>query len=656
MKKQVSAIIMAFAVISIPLTGLAEQSVKEESYDLTEVVVSAKKYKPETIEETDPAYNLFALPESSKATTQTFTREKIEAMHPKDVTEIIESGLGMYQYRWGNRGFFGAKSRGGDSLGIVVDGVYLPQSEASRIMYSFPVAMIESVTIVRDASALTLGPLATIGVKDTSIGSGSQGFIMIKTRKSTSKENEAKFSYGSFSTEKVSVFSGNKINDNAYFDFAYSKDRTSGQADRNNYSNFDSFMLKSGYQGKDYIYDMSVLYINGSRGAFFGLNEDGSIATKKAINYPSMNSLLVTWNAVKEWDKNHITGFNSSYGSVCSNIITGSTPQSEDEYFNQYNLFHTIKTGSNTLRIGGQAILWRTPTGVGGSASGSRKEELFGYYAYDEKRISDRWTLDGGVRVDNKHVIEGAKATFGVDGPFWESPAKSVAIGSTYKMNSVYSLSSRIAYTNQPTDSALTLVAGKTTLPAEERKKYEVGIDAKFSRKLNAALTAFYYDIQNGKYVSSTTGRGDTAINYYDAHDMIRKGMELSFEGQLSKTLGYQLGYSHFVSSYEVDDYGNPHDTYTLGLNYKKNEFDANINIRRVSRFYTREGTAAPYTYHALGKYTTADFNIGKMVDKNTKVTLFVRNLTDRKYPLGYVSGYFYDAGRSYGVEVTKKF
>ncbi|MBP2652408.1 MAG: btuB 16 [Firmicutes bacterium] len=648
-KKIVTAALLSCLVVGASPVLAEEQATATNSTEIETVIVSAKKEPPkETIDEASTSY--LVVPESSKATTQTFTKADIEAMHPKDITEIIERGLGMSQYRWGNRGFFGARSRGGDSLGIVIDGVYLPQTESSRIMYNFPVEMIESVTIVRDSSAVTLGPLATIGVKDTMVGCGSQGFVMIKTRKSTSKENEAKISYGSFDTEKLSIFTGDKINDNAYFDLAYAKSRTDGQATWNNWSNFDSYVLKAGYKGKDYVSDVSVFYNQGSRGGFFGLlDDDGTLGSSKYINYPYMSTLLTTWNTVKAWDPNHLTGVNLGYSKVSSD---NTSPQSEDEYLNEFNLYHIIKTDTNTFRLGGQAIQWRTPTGIGGSATSGRREDLFGYYVYDQKRVSDRLTVDGGFRIDNKHVIQGATTTYGTSNPFWDSPAISASVGSTYKLNSIYSLSSQIGYTNQPTDSSLTIVTTKTSLPAEERKKYEAGIDANFSKALHAALTAFYYDIKNGKYVSSSTGKGTSLINYYDAHDMVRQGAELSFDGQLSELWGYKLGYSYFASSYASDNNQNPHHTYTLGFNYHQGVYDANINLRHVSRFYP----SATDTSHLLGNYTTADLNFGKTLNKTTKLTIFVRNIANCKYPLGYVSGYFYDVGRSYGVELTKKF
>jgi len=664
MKKQVIAMITAIAVAGIPLAVLAEQGTKDEVYELKKVEVKADKDKKEMKDDSDQAYNVYSLPESSKATTQTFTKKDIEAMHPKDVTEIIEHGLGMYQYRYGGRSFFMAKSRGGDNLGIVLDGVYLPQTVSMRVMYTIPVEMIESVTIVRDASALTLGPLSTIGIKDNCVGSGNQGFIMIETRKSTTKENEIKASYGSLATKKISIFTGDKIANHGFYDFSYSNSKTNGDLSLNNWSNFDSFAIRSGEQYDDYMYNFSAFYNHGSRGAFYGLSEDGSITTTNRCNYPYMSSLLAAVNAVKTWDKNHITGLNFGYGEVESDITTnGGSPTSEDEYFKQLNLFHTIKSGSNTLRIGGQAIQWKTPTGIGGGGIGkSREEELFGYYVYDEKQLSDRLTLDGGVRIDHKQVIKAPKNQYGLVSPFWEAPATSVAVGATYRMNPIYSLTSRIAYTDQPTDSSLSFVDGKTSLPSEKRKKYEAGIDANFSPALHAALTAFYYDISNAKYIGSSVYINAVSgyQSYYDAADMIRKGLELSFDGQLSKTWSYRLGYSNYDSSNSTDSASSPHNTYTIGFNYKKDDFDANINLRHVSQFYsiiaTKTGTTTSNLKYPVGNYTTADLNFGKMMDKNTKVTLFVRNLADRKYPLGYASGYFYDYGRTYGVEVTKKF
>lgn len=664
--KTVAAIVLS-TLVSAAAPAWAEEAIAARDTEMSTVVVTAQKAEEET-EET-PVYSRLAIPESSKAATEVITREDIEAMHPKDVLEILERGSGIVGTRWGNKGYYKVQARGGDNIGIIIDGVYFPDTQASRVLANLPVDLIESITLVRDASILTLGPVANFATNTAKGGTPSQGFIIIKTLQVTGPVDKAKLSYGTFDTEKFSIVHGDKTSDTASYAFGYAKDRSDGRTGWYNGRDLDTYFFKAGDKGEDWFADMTLIVNNGWNGQQVWFNEDGSYLNRNTSlgKWDPINTTLFTSNAAKLWDKNHTTTFSFGYSSVRSSRISlVSSPSikprwEENEYLRELNLAHTLNFGRDTLKFGVQAMWWHSPTGVQGQAGYERQEELYGYYLYGERRVNDKLTLDTGARMDKKHITKGVAKYFtggsgsniqydSTYGELWEEEAVSFSLGAAYRLNPVYKLSSRFSYSRQPAGRYL-LTENNELLDAEVRYKYETGVTASYNKALNASLTAFCYDINDARVSTGNTyydAANDINVTTYTGRDLTRKGLELSVNGRLSGTLGYKAGYSYFTSSDALDDSYIPHSNYNLALNYRQADIAANISLLHLSRFASSMGDAT-----RLGGYTTIDANISKELDERTKLTLYGRNITDRRYGRGMN---YYDAGAEYGIEISKKF
>ncbi len=68
-------------------------------------------------------------------------------MRPADVYEIFEAGLGLSISRQGSRVHNWVSDRGGanNSIGLILDGVYISSNEATRILGDLSVYSIESI-------------------------------------------------------------------------------------------------------------------------------------------------------------------------------------------------------------------------------------------------------------------------------------------------------------------------------------------------------------------------------------------------------------------------------------------------------------------------------------------------------------------------------
>lgn len=676
-RRFVAAVVLSMLVGSVPVPALAEE--QEEGQELEAVRVSDKRIKAETKEE--PSYSRFAIPESSKAAVETFTKEDIKAMRPRDVYDVIESALGTGIMRQGARVNNWAKGRGGDNsaIGIILDGVYLSSTETQRVLGNLPVELIESVKIVRDSTLLVTGPLTGFG--SSTGGSPNQGFIIITTRRADSRENEVRLSYGTFGTGKMSLFSGDRIGDKGYYGFAYVGATSDGKDNWNNAYDSKSFLINGGYADNGFTSNWTIYSNKGSREIQRFIRKDGKLYSN-IWKYDPMDTELFSFSTAKQWDVHNTTTISYGYSEAEGDQYAYTTtlggdedaitnpnvaPKAFGDRTNDFNIGHTIVNGSNTFKFGAQFIHWYQLTE---GTVPAKREKSSGYYLYDEKRVNDKLTVDGGYRIDKKKTVEGSVkysddgSTVKISDGQSADEATAVSLGAAYKLNPVYGLSARVSYNNTPTPDTLTTV-GNLDLPAEKRYKYELGVTAKYSDAFNVTLTPFYYDIKNAKVANGTITVDTQSITVYkEADHLSRKGFELGMNGRLSNVLSYNAGYTWFTSSDSDEDVTNSHNKYTLKLNYKQDDVDGNITLLHVSSYM---GSAPDPYKQPIGGFTTINASVSKSIDKTTRVTLFGQNLTDEKYSVFYKGypggtgkdadmGYFYDVGRTIGVEVTKQF
>lgn len=686
MGKKIIATMTIGALLSITTTALAEESGPKDT-NLDTVIVSDKKVaaEPKSQEQASktPASDQLWQPESSKAATETFTRADIEALHPQDIVELLDSALGMSITRSGTKCFVSPSTRGGANIGVIIDGSYLTWTESSRVLESLSIDMIDSVTVIRDASIITIGPVANIGTSGGAPGTTNQGFIIIKTRKAQTHETDVKTGFGSDSTQKFSFFHGDKTGDHSYFDIGYAKDRSDGASGYHNAYNHNTYLLNFGNENKNLTTHTTIFFSSVSEQT----QEDPIHETNflRTGTFDPRDTLITTFNAVKTWDEHRTTTLDVGYNFVQSDLISDPKDASinhpfeninEVESLSQINLANTFVYGKNTFKFGIQDFWWNSPTGITNVAGYPRSEKLYGYYLYDENQVNKKLTLDGGLRIDKKDITQGiGKYNLSTVNPlgsyyqlvpdptgdWWCKNAVNFSLGATYSMDPVYKLSTRFSYIEQPGDSFAITTNGQD-LPSEKSLQYELGVTANYSKTLSVSLTGYQYDMTNApvprNWVKDTLLSALTHETIYDlaysANDLTRKGYELAVNDRLSPYFGLKLGYSYFTSSNAGDSCVYPHNTYTASLNYKKDSYEANVNLMYVGSFLSAATAGIQ-----CGNYANLDANISKILDNSTKITYYAHNLANKHYvtgTIGTTNGWFYDPGIQYGIELSKKF
>ena len=667
MKKfKIIPVTLLFTMVTATAPVWAENGTNDQSLD-TVYVTATKVHSNDNVAETnaqEPPYSHLAVPESSKATTETFTRADIDKIHPKDIFDLIQHAAGVMGYNNGSKEMTAFKSRGGN-VGVILDGSYLTYDMYTRMLARIPVDMVGSMTVVRGASSLTVGPMANIGGWEGIANSTDQTYIIIKTRKATSTGNEVIASYGSLNTNKETLIHDEKINDNSYYNFAFSGNWKNGI--NNNYENSKSVFFKYGETDKNNMsVDATYFYNHDNWNPELSYTTSGmQPGNSSRWTYDPIISNFFAVNITKPWSDHSVTTFNVGYSGVQSTYLAHSTAgrlilpiYNEKETLTQMNLQQTITSGSNTFKFGIQAMRWLSPSGMVYTTTWTNFDQhLYGIYLYDEKKINDKLTLDGGARLDKQSgSYDGpAWSCFGYKNS-WNTNTKSLSIGANYKMDSVYTLSARMGYVNEPTDTFVTST-NNTILQDEKKLMYDLGITAKYNKHFNVSFTPYIYNIQNCKVPTNLSTRpsngGVANVVAYSAMNLTRSGFESAIYGQFTDQWGYKISETHFTSNNAADSVTNPHNISSFMLSYKQGSINGNISLLHYSKFLL-----APNNPYPMGGYSVISANISKELNSTTKITLYGNNLSNAKYATGLwtMGQYFWAPGRTYGVELSKKF
>lgn len=660
MKKQ---LILGMALLALG-GAVQEVAAEEQALEVDGVGVTGKRDK-------EPLYSATTLPASASATVEEFSREDIQAVAPASVYDLAALSPGARVEFQGRKGMNALQLRGGDTVGIILDGVYIPWSQASRILAQFPVDAIESVRIVRDSSAVTLGPFVAFSpamshdnVPSPGLGSSNQGFMVITTKKGKGAELGGIVEYGSLDTRSFQLYHGNSKGPFSYR-MVGTASGTSGREGWNNAANNTSLLLNGTYDTAALKGDFLIYYANGRREIQRATTD--SSASTSLWNYDPLESLQITLNLHKPWNAVHTTSLSYARGRVTDDeyLKTSTTvakPQAvrQEDQVENWHLWHVAATENNRLVGGFQTFLWKSPTGQFFYEGVPRREDLFSGYIQDEYKFNSRLTLDGGVRVDGKLIEQGSdkysplQATNKKIENEWQEPAISLSLGSSYKLDEAHRLFGRVGYSRQDADTFLATVGNKA-LDTEERFKYELGVEAAYNPAFNPGITLFLYDIGNFAYSAATGGSGATVYNIYDTADVVRKGVETSVKGSLPWGFGYHAGYSYITTNRSDTNKVMPHNMVNLRLSHQTGGVESNLILNYVGP-YENNFLSVGNMYRPAGDYTRIDLNVSyafRVNNTQARATVYGRNLLDEHFVT--IAGW-QDQGLTYGGKLEVSF
>jgi iron complex outermembrane receptor protein len=287
-------------------------------------------------------------------------------------------------------------------------------------------------------------------------------------------------------------------------------------------------------------------------------------------------------------------------GSFANSSVSYSDQDSREQ---SVSLRHVINSRGHVFRLGGQYFNYVCPDGLAPNTGKRVDESMYSLFAQDEYHLlNNRMTIDAGIRMDKKHFNNSPVTGAAVDE--WAKETWTGALGASYKLTDMFTITGRYAYSENSLSSNQVSSDG-SSLPPEKRSRFEAGISGNIFKP-------FTYRLQ---YTYVTTN--DAATNDSIAH--------------------------HLVSA-------------TVGCRYKN--FFANLSYRYVGP-HDRSSSPAGIIYYELGDYSRLDANMGynfKILDRDTRITVYGKNLGNKHYATRYVTGAYRDPGFQIGAELALSF
>lgn len=649
------------------LLGVPRAASPSESVVAPSTQITAGKLDPAL--QVDNPLNPYWIPPSSRGTVQDFSREDIEAFKPRDVYDLLRMAAGVLPLRQGRKMPFTLLIRGDTNFAFIVDGVYLPDQSAGRVLNNLPVSSIEQLSVVRDATVLTLAPL--VNFVNPSAGP-NDGFIVIRTRRPVSNGGTLRATAESYDTWSASVFGGVR-SEVMYAGALGAMQDTNGRPDEYMASTSRAVLGKAGVTAERWDVDATAYHDRTVQQIQAAQRSESNLWPQRWSFDPIDTDFAAGALSVR-WSDSQSTLLTVGNSHVQATLLQGSVQPfapnviANEESIGQVDLKHTLQWGHALIRVGGQYLHWNTPTGQSFYEGIPREEKIWGYFLHGQYTfLTPNVTLEAAYREDNHYVVRGidkyqAVPTRGVL-PVIEDkslPAsRYYSLGAAWRAQPQVVVSARAYRAHQGDLTGIATADGKQLDP-EEQTKYELGLAVERWSWFMPTLTAFESRVHNAKTpVRYLTVRGFTTP-LFDQIDTRRAGFELVTSGTVPNALGltqYTASWTYLSALGGLVDSGRtaPRNLYTVMLQHQWRDWIGNISAQHADVFYSNFQSITP-GLQPIGDYTRLDASIGRrfaLAGVRATLSLYARNLTDERYEtqLG-----FPDPGRAVGVELLADF
>ena len=590
---------------------------------------------------------LITSPEAVKENAIEFTAQDIENLSPNNLIDVLMTVPGFDSSYQGRQHADTLSFRGGN-FSVIIDGVYL--SQLDRVFTSLPVDMIESMTIVRNATSLSLGPLISFNqyaFGTSGSGIGSQGFLLIRTKRARGFQVSTLARGGNWGTAQGGATIGYTAGP---WDFRinYNYNTSAGRDNWNTGYRNGSVNFHSGYTSKKLNWEFMYY---GSRG-FRSLQYDNTSYPKLNVTDPNnlywdwttaynsqastgmfninyQNLDLYTSNTTMKWNEHNRTEL--LYGYELYRVSTASNRAPNDNTQGSVDLKHTLQFKGNNLTGGGSFIKYIAPFGSAPNNTPQYRvdEALYSWYVTDEfNTLHNRLTLDGGIRSDKVH--DGWSTTLNKKIDVWNAPYYTASFGALYRLTPKVDVSARYGFLSSPWPSSYILPTGGTntyTAVGQSQKRSELNTTARVNPHLTAVFSGYTYLNTNAAATpSSSTAStiGSCSYNgttYYDSYDTgngvlycrypspgvsITYGGDISLSGRAFGPFRYAAAYGYMSNTYTAESSLSRH-TASGQLTYRRKQFFANFNGNfRGSKWSSLSTTLLTTSGVTISKYLTS--------------------------------------------------
>ncbi|DAB30362.1 MAG TPA: hypothetical protein CFH84_04445 [Sulfurimonas sp. UBA12504] len=651
---------------------LSTSAIAQSSYSLDSVNITEQGSTKEVLQN-----DAFSAPESSKLTTDTLTQEEIAITNPKNVFDAINQTAGANVQFQGRKNSAIITFRGstalysGSGFGVILDGALLSPMSSLRILESLSIDIIDSIEVIRDATALTLGPIANFGTPN---GAPNLGYIIIKTKLPKENGGSAKIAYESFNTKKANLNYGG-IEDKIFYQASVNGLATDGKEEFNTAQENGSVFLRTGYIGEDFTATLSAYYSKAYQ-EIQRATDSASKLTTAYWKYQPIENQFISSIFEKDWNSNNRTTLQLSHSKTLwtHDMDTNSPSEASSVYFkgsqstDSIDIRHSVKAGESIYKIGAQAINYDAPDGELYYEGYERKEQIYGAFVHGSHPfMQNKLIIDESVRIDKKHIdslleryapdaelagnvtkLNNAKLSIIED--TWAKDSLAFSLGGLYKFDDTLEATLRFAYlTSGTADSALS--ADGSDMQDEINYRYEAGLKKEVNQYFNPSLTLFLYD---SKHIKSPLYEGTNADPYivFNQVNQKRYGGEFVFNGQ-TQELYYSFTYAYATADIKANEI--PKHIISALFQKTFGNFALNLSGKYISEYESNFFTVDK-KYHSVGDLTVLNTSVDynhKLLGNDAKLSVYGRNILKENYMT--IIGYE-DQGAVVGASYAFKF
>lgn len=672
------------SLLSLTLATTLPVAADEAVLPTVEVSVDAERQElePQNIR------NPYRVESTAQAGTEIMNREDMEALNPEDTIDLLNKAVGMNLSYQGRRSPYFFDARGGGNMTFILDGAVLPTS-FNRILKSIPLAAIEQIEIVRGATSLALGPTIPIGPSNS--GSGvNTGFVVIRTRQASKTEGEASVFVEKAKSQPTangeSLYLGTRLGDRSamhgHVGATVSKHDTPSKEERFDGQESKTGMLTGGFSANGFSANLSV-YKGGSRFEMQrGVTTDGSLDDAKWY-YDPLDTRVLASNMSMAWSNTQVTLlalFATDYEQTEHNEYFSGTWTLNDRQFEEKTRGFSLRHNALFKNLLGDTLIQLGAQRTGSKGYGANTNKPYNDWdttvqgwsaSLEQKLLDNRIVIDAGYRRDQKHIDRStnnaALATANNDTDL--APARTYSLGARWRIDDTHAISGRYFDGRESTSGDFDLLTWSgDPLHATEQKRSELVVEADWHPYFQPTLSWFDVDIKNQKHATSNTYEVDgETYYYYTESNEHQRGLELLIRGRVAGSTTYQFAWTHMTDNETTSagvttdslDVTAPTNIYTARLTHAWENYRFNLSYKRVGPWSQSRSPKGTVSGLDLGDYNRLDANIVRDFTYHgllISARLYGRNINDDQYATRYTTGYYYDRGRTFGLEVATRF
>lgn len=458
-------------------------------------------------------------------------REEIEWLEAYSAVDALKYVPGAWTERRGRKvkEFFSIRGQRYPYPDWAIDGAWF--REFLETNYFFSAANIERIEVLRSASSLLLSPGGMVGV------------INIVPRTYRETETRLDMEYGSDETWRSHLSHGGMLTEDLSYAIGIGHRHTDGPFNENAEENISSLYgrLVSTHI-PELTLSVSAFTICGDRELELAEPPaSGTLQTRKD-SFDPMRTYVVVAKARYEVSDHAATEVTASFakrryhGYRVGPGAYRDVLEEDDEY--GIRCIQTLRLSeANTLRFGGMAHRWASPTGKRFYVGNEGDLRTFSGVVVDEHDFG-RLRVTGGYRLSRTYYARfgGFNIEGGAGGGLmnvqvedeWEDPLHTVSIGGSYQLTDTLSLHTNLSWGQIAARPGMVDAVTLARPDTETRTKLDIGVKRTWDGFGEVGLTAFCVHQKDTPLLvrGATTPEGDW-VGLYGSADRHSYGVEL---------------------------------------------------------------------------------------------------------------------------------